>query len=176
MEAVRPDDAGAVSAWHVGGILDANGQETGLMVESSSSVDIAGGGSSKNTQQTKHMVTESTDSSRLMPSGRPHFVSGGVVMSRSALGGVTTMQLADYGAMRLYGQTEPDKLPPTSPPTILKVIGAPMGSAIPPSLTEWDLGFLKALYGSDGLQFATMQRAAIRQRLRNELDGVAKGR
>ena len=83
---------------------------------------------------------------------------------------------ADYGAMRLFGQTEPGKLPSTSPPTILKVIGAPMGSSVPQSLTEWDLGFLKALYGSDGLQFATMQRAAIRQRLRNELDGIGNGR
>ena len=176
METIRPDDNGAVSAWHVGGVLDANGQETGLMVESSSSVETAGGGSSKNTEQAKHMVTESTDSSRLMPSAQPHFVSGVVVINRSALGGLTITQLADYGAMRLYGQTEPGKLPSTSPPTILKVIGAPMGSAIPQSLTQWDLGFLKSLYATDGLQFATVQRAAIRQRLRKELDSGGKDR
>jgi hypothetical protein len=161
-------DAGKVAAWHVEGLLDANGSEAGIVVEHAGKAD-SGGASSLVTERTKRMVTASTDTSRTMPSSRPHLVSGVLVIERAAINGLDMMQVADYAAMRLYAETEPERMTSLATPTILTILDAPMNSAVPKSLTEWDLTFLKSLYATDGLQFATLQRAAIRQKFRKEL-------
>jgi hypothetical protein len=54
--------------------------------------------------------------------------------------------------------------------TILSVIDAPMGSAIPLTLTAWDLSFLKAFYASSKESYAEYQRAEMRRAMRRELD------
>lgn len=108
-------------------------------------------------------------SPRIRAPARPQFAASVVVVERSALVGLTTTQLADYAAMRAFAQTDPSQLADSAAPTILKVLEASMDSAVPITLTEWDLGFLRALYrGTDNL-YAAAQRSEIRRRLGEEL-------
>lgn len=148
---VRPGkEAGPVAAWHIEGLLDSNGLVPGQEL------------------LWRYYITNSMDTSRLLPGAIPHFVAGILVVERKALAGLTTTQLADYAAMRIFARTDPAKLK-GSAPTILNVIDAPMNSAVPITLTEWDLGYLKALYSSNDRQFASQQKNEIQAKLRREL-------
>src|SRR5262249_49604677 len=113
-------------------------------------------------------VTNSTDSTRLLPSTHPHFVAGILVVERKALAHLSTTQLADYAAMRLYARTDPSQVTAAAP-TILKGLEASNDTMIPVTLTEWDFGFLKALYQSRSRQYAGGQRHEIETRLRKDL-------
>ena len=144
-------ERGPVTAWHVESRLDANGIPVAQNLES------------------RYYVVEATDSSRLIPASRPHFAAGIMVVELHALAGLTTTQLADYAAMRLFARTDPTRLKNGTAPTILHAIEAPMGSSVPITLTQWDLGFLKALYGTADNQFANRQRGAMEEELRKEL-------
>lgn len=149
---VKPSrDSSPATAWHVEGIVDANGFVPGQ--------DLFW----------KYYYTNSVDTSRLQPAAHPHFVAGVVVIERKALAGLTTKQLADYAAMRIFARTDPARLHDQAP-TILSILDAPMGSAVPITLTEWDLGFLRALYASGGRQYAGRQRDEIQSRMRDELE------
>ena len=77
-------------------------------------------------------------------------------------------QVADYAAMRIFARTDPAKLK-GSAPTILDILEAPMGSAVPVTLTDWDLGFLRSLYASHGRQYANRQRKEMEGLLRKDL-------
>lgn len=137
---------GPVSAWHLEALLDSNGHVPGQEL------------------LWRFYVTSSMDSSRLIPGALPYFVAGITVIERNALAGLTTTQVADYAAMRIFARTDPARLKKPAP-TILTVIDAPMGSATPLTLTEWDLGYLKALYSSGRRQFASSQRHEMQQRI-----------
>jgi hypothetical protein len=142
--------------WQVEGRLDANGipaaVENGYY-----KVEMAGG------------------SSRIRPASRPHFLASVLVVEPGALAGLTTTQLADYAAMRLFARTDPSRLKERSAaPTILTVLDAPMGSEVPITLTQWDLGFLKALYGSGENRYASQQRAEMKRILGKELEEAQK--
>lgn len=141
---------GPSAAWHVDSLLDSNGTVPGQEL------------------LWRYFITNSMDTSRLMPGALPHFVAGILVIEREALTGLTTTQLADYAAMRIFARADPAKLK-GSAPTILNVIDAPMNSAVPVTLTEWDLGYLRALYASNDRQFASQQRHEIQSRMRKEL-------
>jgi hypothetical protein len=114
--------------------------------------------------------------SRLTTSAHSQFQSAVLVVEAKALEGLTTMQLADYAAMRTYAQTDPARLPPSSPPTILKVLDAAPDSQVPLSLTQWDLSFLRALYASSGNLYAYGQRSEMRGRIEKELKRPEKAR
>ncbi|HEX8124927.1 MAG TPA: hypothetical protein VF548_05030 [Allosphingosinicella sp.] len=111
--------------------------------------------------------------SRVSASGRPQFQAAAVVIEQGALDGLTTIQLADYAAMRAFARTDPAKLPASSPATILKVLETPMGSPVPLTLTKWDLSFLKGLYAATGNLYATSQRSEIKERIERDLKGEA---
>lgn len=147
-------ERGVAAAWHVEGRLDSNGIPATRRIV--------------NGVPEKSFVVSSTDSSRLQPASRPHFVAGIVVVERGALTGLTTTQLADYAAMRIFARTDPARLK-GQPPTILTILDAPMDSAVPVTLTEWDLGFLKSLYASGDRQYANRRRHDIEVRMRQEL-------
>lgn len=149
-----PKQPGPVTVWHVEGRLDANGIVAARNDES------------------KYTIVESYDSSRLIPASRPHFAAGILVVELRALAGLTTTQLADYAAMRIFARTDPARLRNGAAPTILHVIDAPMDALVPVTLTHWDLGFLKALYSTGRNQFANRQRHEMQQRLRKELQSV----
>jgi hypothetical protein len=114
--------------------------------------------------------------SRIVAAARPLFMGAVVVVEKKALIGLTPIQLADYAAMRAFARTDPTRLPDPPPPTILTILDAPMGSSVPVTLTEWDLGFLRGLYGSDPNLYAESQRSAIKRRLGKELERSARSR
>lgn len=143
---------GHATAWHVEGLLDANGIPASW------------------DHINKRYVVESTEPTRLRAASRPHFVASIVVVDLKALAALTTTQFADYAAMRAYAQVDPLRLRPSTAPTILHVLDAPMGTPTPVTLTDWDLGFLRALYSSEENKFAHQQRNEIQQILRKELE------
>jgi len=110
--------------------------------------------------------------SRLKPSARNAFLTSIVVVQRNALDGLTTTQLADYAAMRAFVRTDPKRVPSNGIDTILSVIDAPMGSAVPLTLTSWDLSFLKAFYQSGNNNYAEYQRAEMQRLMTRELDRI----
>jgi hypothetical protein len=149
---------GPVMAWHVEGTLDANG----IQAAKAGTRDSPGG----------YKVLNSMDSSRLLPASIPYFAAGFVVVDVHALKGLTTTQLADYAAMRIFTRVDPEELERTRAPTILKLLDTPFGGAAPITLTEWDMSFLKGLYSSDSRKFANRQRNEIRKSVRRDLNKV----
>ena len=141
-----------VAAWQVEGLLDADG------------VALA------KDRDTGQYTNERTDTpSRISTSTRPHFSAAIVVVDSKALAGLTVVQLADYAAMRAFARTDPSRASASGAPTILNVIDAPMNSAVPITLTEWDLAYLKALYASPGNRLAGQQRRDMQRTMAKEL-------
>jgi len=93
-----------------------------------------------------------------------------VVVDIDALGGLTVTQLADYAAMRAFARTDPERLEKSSVRSILTVLDTPIGGLAPVTLTEWDLAFLKALYGSAANRIAFQQRNEMKHLVAGELD------
>ncbi len=155
--------AGPALVWHLEGLVDANGVPVGVAVDSG---DGPGG----------YYVVELGDgSSRITAASRPHFLASVLAVEPDAVAGLTTTQLADYGAMRLLARTDPSALEKSPAPTILNILDAPMGSEVPVTLTHWDFGFLKALYGSGENRYANQQRAEMRRLLAKELEKPQSG-
>jgi hypothetical protein len=92
-----------------------------------------------------------------------------VVIEREAVAGLTAVQVADYAAMRAFTQVDEAALREARAPTILAAIEAPMGTAVPNTLTEWDLAYLRGLAGTPAFRAAGLQRANIRRRMMNQL-------
>lgn len=117
-------------------------------------------------------VNDSSEAgSRIHSTGYLAFDASVVVVETESLAGLTATQLADYAAMRLLAKVHPDRLPAPSPPTILTVLEAPMGSAIPITLTKWDLGLLRGLYtGSSRTLIAGAQRSQIVRQIKEDLE------
>ncbi|HKX91659.1 MAG TPA: hypothetical protein VJM15_04450 [Sphingomicrobium sp.] len=155
------DRPGHAVAWHVEGFVDAEGQAAlGSSRQLGGSVGPPG----------SHVpVTESTSGGRLHTQTARQFIAGVLVLDRQGLSGLTTTQVADYAAMRLFARTDPVKLKATATATILKVLDIPMGSPTPVTLTAWDLGYLKALYASDARQLAQQQRGEMRDMLAKDV-------
>lgn len=108
--------------------------------------------------------------SRLRAPSRVQFGNAIVIVERRALDGLTTTQLADYAAMRTFARADPARLGRPAPDTILTVLDAPMGAEVPVTLTSWDLGFLRGLYGSRGDLYAPSQRGEIGDQMRRTLE------
>ena len=143
---------GPAEAWHVEGRVDADGREVPY--------DSIKG----------EYINERTDvPSRLATDSRPHFTAAIVVLDSHALGGLTVAQLADYAAMRAYARTDPALLGKASAPSILTILDAPVGSAVPVTLTEWDMAYLKSLYASNGRRLAGQQRQEMKRKMADEL-------
>lgn len=98
-----------------------------------------------------------------------------LIVEARALEGLTTTQLADYGAMRLYGSADPADLT-GSAPTILNILSTEMGAEVPITMTQWDLGFLRGLYASTESLRTPAQRTEIRRRLLRDLGRSAETR
>jgi len=142
---VIPNDDSPATGWHVRGMKDDFGRESDFFVIAS----IA---------------------TRIRPMARPHFLASILVVEARSLTGLTTTELADYAAMRAFAQLDPKKLKPSTVPTILNILDAPIGTAIPLTLTDWDLAFLHGLYASALNQYAVTQQLEIQRSMRKELD------
>jgi hypothetical protein len=84
--------------------------------------------------------------SRLRPPEQRDVMTSVLVVQANALSGLTTMQFADYAAMRTFARTDPRTIALPASDTILKVLDAPMGSEVPMSITAQDLSFLRGYY------------------------------
>jgi hypothetical protein len=149
------DPAAPATVLHLEGLLDANNRLVGIRPETGE----GGGG---------YYELEVFGSPRIRPSSSPTFMASVMVVEPAALEGLTTRQLADHAAMRLLARTDPKRLGPASPPSILGALAAPIGSEVPLGLTSWDFAFLKALYGSEGRTYSGQQRRDIADRLIKE--------
>lgn len=107
--------------------------------------------------------------SRIAAAARPLFRAAAVVVESRALAGLSTVQLADYAAMRTLARSDPARLPASSPPTILKILDTPMGGEVPITMTEWDLAFLRAFYASPDNLRAGARRGDISHRVQGQL-------
>lgn len=141
-----------VAAWHVEGLLDADG------------------GSVARDRVSGHYTVERTDTpSRISTTTRPHFAAAIVVIDSKALDGLTVVQLADYAAMRAFARTDPSRAAASAAPTILNIIDSPMDSEVPITLTQWDLAYLKALYASPDHRLAGQQQRDMQSRMATDL-------
>jgi hypothetical protein len=84
--------------------------------------------------------------SRLRPALRHDVMTSVLVVQANALQGLTTNQFADYAAMRTFARADPRQVALPASDTILKVVDAPMGTAVPMSITASDLDFLRGYY------------------------------
>jgi hypothetical protein len=114
-----------------------------------------------------HRTTRSE--SRITAAARPQFAAAAVVVEARSLAGLTTIQLADYAAMRALSKGDPSKLPGTAP-TILNVLETPMGEEVPITMTPWDLAFLRSLYSAQPNLAPGAQRSAIARGVREQLE------
>lgn len=149
-----PKDDGPVSAWHVNGEADRYGKQLHMP---------PGGGPIAN--RTTGLA------SRIETMVRPVYLFSIVVIERSGAVGLTRTQLADYAAMRAFTDAKPAQTAQLGTPSILTVMDAPMGSETPPSMTSWDLAFLKGLYQAPETMHASAQRGAIIESMKRGLGG-----
>ena len=112
--------------------------------------------------------------SRITVPASPTFSAAVVVVEHKALDGLTTTQLADYAAMRAYAGADPARLGSSNVPTILRVLDAPMGTAVPITLTNWDFGFLHGLYAGRRDLRSASQRTDISDTMTKDLHGQQK--
>jgi hypothetical protein len=108
--------------------------------------------------------------SRLGAKTRVDFLASVLILDARALLGTSTDQIAAYSAMRLFaGATPPDVRSGTAP-TILTLFDDRAGGLdLAPSLTDWDAGFLRALYAIPHGYFAHQQQGRIAEMLSRSL-------
>lgn len=152
----RQDDPATIL--HMEGVLDANGQLAGVKQETG---DGRGG----------YYEMEVFGSDRVRPNSSPTFLASAMIVEPAAIEGLTLVQLADHAAMRLLARSDPARLGPDSPASILSALTAAMDSPVPVTMTAWDLAFLKALYGSEGRTYADGQRREMRDIVSREVAG-----
>ena len=110
-----------------------------------------------------------TASSRMAVQAYPQFDAAVVIVERRALDGLTTTQLADYAALRTLTGADPARLRDSNTPTILRALTAPMGSAVPITMTDWDLAFLLGYYDAQRKLSTPSQRSAIAKDMADKL-------
>ncbi len=149
---------GPAAVWHVEGTLNGDGMDLGVR-------DYYGASSVNNSFHAPSLITAAT---------RPHFNAGIVVLDIRALEGLSTTQLADYAAMRIFAPTDPAKLAAPYATTIIRILDAPRGTAVPLSLTHWDVGLLKGLYSARDNLYTGSQKNEIRKQIEQELRTVKR--
>lgn len=158
MEVEIPDEPGPVAAWHVERMVDSDGLPVAY--------DEING---------YYVVNNSRTPSRINANARRLFIAAVVVIQVDALVGLSPTQIADYAAMRAYAQVDPTQVQNIRVPTILTAIQAPEGSAVPLTLTHWDLSYLRALASTPALNFGNRQRTDLRRRMMQELEAAHSG-
>ena len=159
-------DAYPAAAWQFEGLLSTDGLRLAESTSGFDPVDPAG--------LVAATIPTTAPASRLRPPGRRDVLTSILIVQNNALSGLTSTQFADYAAMRSFVRADPRQVRAPSSDTILKVLDAPMGTAVPLSLTPFDLSFLKAFYASGTESYAGVQRSDIAWRMNRELNRAAK--
>jgi hypothetical protein len=163
-------DPSPVAAWQTEEEVWQDGHEIGDEDRSAPENQMSGGGGQQKGEQRGHILASAhAVATRLKPSARLAFAKAMLVAKFDALAGLTPTQLADYIAMRTLVHTDPQEMKGQTG-TILTIFDAPKGTSLPPSMTAWDLSFLKAFYASSLNRYAEYQRAQMRGLMQRELD------
>ena len=93
-----------------------------------------------------------------------------ILIEQKGLVGLTTMQIADYAAMRSFTTIYPHRLSRSNMPTILRVMNSKIGDDTPHSLTRWDFAFLKGAYSVPPYNYSSAQRDRIRRAIKRDLN------
>ena len=88
---------------------------------------------------------------------RQHIDGSVIIIDLSAADGRSLTELGDYAAMRGLSMTRPPSRSNVS--TILSLFEK--GANAPRELTRFDVGYLRALYASDGTTQAVLERGRI---------------
>lgn len=136
-------------------------------------VDRGGMSVPRNNQHGYRILSVTDTPSRIAPTTRPMIVASVVVVEYRALAGLTTTQVGDYAAMRAFTRADPERLEGSKAPTILTVLDAPMGSEVPPTLTHWDLAYLRGFNAISTDRYAPQQRHEIGKAMARDLEGTA---
>jgi hypothetical protein len=147
-----PPESGPAIAWHLVQLLDPQGNPV------------------RRTPSGIGMVESPAGGSRIRAMVQPVVIMSVVVVERKALLGLTPTQIADYAIMRTLTDRAPDLSRVPNEVTILRALTAPMGSAVPASLTDWDFAYLKGRYSGDPRFFGPSQSAAIRNSVRQAVE------
>jgi hypothetical protein len=116
------------------------------------------------------LVQEAVTNSRVTPSARSELDVAVVVLDTQAALGMTTTELADYALMRGLAQTRGDAQVSPPVPSILTIFrDKHSGHPAPLSVTEWDLAYLKALYGTANDAFGAAERGELETRMKRTL-------
>jgi hypothetical protein len=158
-------DTYPVAGWQFEGLLSTDGLRLADSTSAFDPVDPAG--------LVAATIPTTAPASRLRPPGRRDVLTSILIVQANALTGLTETQFADYAAMRAFVRTDPRTVRASPADTILKVLDAPMGTAVPLSLTNFDLSFLKAFYASGTESYAGAQRSDIAWRMKRDLDRQA---
>lgn len=93
-----------------------------------------------------------------------------LLIEKDALVDLTTIQIADYAAMRSYIDTKNSQSSQAPRYSILALFDSPEANEkIPSSVSEMDLVLLSSLYNSSADVSASMQSSAMLQRIEKEL-------
>ncbi len=110
-----------------------------------------------------------THASRIIVPVRRDIMSTVVLIDRAALKGLTTIQIADYTAMRAFAMVRPANA--TGGDTILTLF-ASGATTHPTELTGFDRAYLKALYAGAANQRPNAKVADMARRIDRTLHGV----
>lgn len=146
---------GPVTAWHVRQKLDRSGNTLEPGLDGKTHIYFDGA------------------SPRVLAVYRPVAMGAMILMEQKGLIGLTTTQIADYAAMRALTTIYPERLSRSNAPTILHVMSSKIGDDTPPSLTQWDLAFLKSAYAVPPYAYSSSQRSRIRRAIKKELSATA---
>lgn len=145
-------EEGAAAAWHVDGLVDRDGN----------ALQRDGNG---------YLTTRTISSpTRLQAMVRPVFLTSAVVIERRGVEGLTTTQIADYAAMRVFADADPARAVASGAPSILGVLNVPMGGETPLSVSAWDLNYLRGLYAAPPNSYADAQKSEIGRTIKKGLD------
>lgn len=113
--------------------------------------------------------------SRMVMTTKKRLLGGIVVLEHRGLVGVTTRQLADYAMLRLL-TTIGNSERPAPGSSVLSLFNDGVAPAdAPPSLTWWDLAFLKALGDTRSDIAPDSQLSQIRTKMLREMAKVPRG-
>ncbi|WP_066969421.1 hypothetical protein [Rhizorhabdus dicambivorans] len=115
-----------------------------------------------------YMVNQQAVPSRIASAIEIDFSASFVLIEQKLIGNSSLVQLADYAAMRTLASTDPQAGDKQRLPTILSLFTSP-GEPVPLSVTQWDLGYLTALYDTRLASRARDQQRAMGKTL--ERDG-----
>lgn len=142
---------GPVTAWHITQKLARGG------LTATSGADVT-------------TLTFDGPSPRVIAAFRPVSLATMILIEQRGLVGLTTMQIADYAAMRAFTTISPQRLSRSNAPTILRVMTSEIGEETPLSLTRWDHAFLKGAYAVSPFSYSSSQRSRIRRDIDRELN------